>query len=72
MCKQNDRKNPNVVFSVTPAHKNPYFNMVEEKDGRVYLCKKLDRSITRRQDAPMVYAMNASIYVYKKIFIKYR
>jgi CMP-N,N'-diacetyllegionaminic acid synthase len=62
-------KNPNVVFSVTPAHKNPYFNMVEEKDGRVYLCKKLDRSITRRQDAPMVYAMNASIYVYKKDFL---
>jgi CMP-N-acetylneuraminic acid synthetase len=62
-------KNPNVVFSVTPAHKNPYFNMVEEKNGRVYLCKKLDRSITRRQDAPMVYAMNASIYVYKKDFL---
>lgn len=62
-------KNPNVVFSVTPAHKNPYFNMVEEKDGKVYLCKKLDRPITRRQDAPTVYAMNASIYVYKKDFL---
>lgn len=62
-------KNPNVVFSVTPAHKNPYFNMVEEKDGKVFLCKKLDRPITRRQDAPTVYAMNASIYVYKKDFL---
>jgi CMP-N,N'-diacetyllegionaminic acid synthase len=62
-------KNPNVVFSVIPAHKNPYFNMVEEKDGKVYLCKKLDRPITRRQDAPTVYAMNASIYVYKKDFL---
>jgi CMP-N,N'-diacetyllegionaminic acid synthase len=62
-------KNPNVVFSVTPAHKNPYFNMVEEKDGKVYLCKKLDEPITRRQDAPKVYAMNASIYVYKKDFL---
>jgi CMP-N,N'-diacetyllegionaminic acid synthase len=62
-------KNPNVVFSVTPAHKNPYFNMVEEKDGKVYLCKKLDAPITRRQDAPTVYAMNASIYVYKKDFL---
>jgi CMP-N,N'-diacetyllegionaminic acid synthase len=61
--------NPNVVFSVTPAHKNPYFNMVEEKDGKVYLCKKLDGPITRRQDAPTVYAMNASIYVFKKDFL---
>lgn len=54
------------VFSVTEAHRNPYFNMVEIIDGRVQLVKQLDYPITRRQDAPEVYDLNASIYVWKR------
>jgi CMP-N,N'-diacetyllegionaminic acid synthase len=54
------------VFSVVPAHRNPYFNMVEVVGGRVQLVKCLDTPLTRRQDAPPVYDMNASIYVWKK------
>ena len=60
-----------VVFSVVEAHRNPYFNMVEidnDKKG-VYLCKKLNESVIRRQDAPKVYSMNASIYVYDRQFL---
>ncbi|MCA9406484.1 MAG: flagellar modification protein B, partial [Candidatus Omnitrophica bacterium] len=54
------------LFSVVKAHKNPYFNMVEEReDGEVCLSKPLGR-INRRQDAPAVYAMNASIYFYSR------
>lgn len=52
-----------VVFTVTEAHKNPYFNMVEYQGNEVRLCKPLERTIACRQDAPPVYSMNSSIYV---------
>lgn len=59
-------KKADVVFSVVPAHKNPYFNMVElAPDGTARLCKRPERPVLCRQDAPAVYDMNASIYVYK-------
>lgn len=54
------------VFSVTRARRNPYFNMVEIVDGRVQLVKTLPQPVVRRQDAPEVYDMNASIYVWKR------
>ena len=58
------------LFSVVHAHKNPYFNMVETySDGKVGLCKKFKRSVVRRQDAPKVYSMNASIYFYRKKYL---
>ena len=48
------------------SNKSPYFNMVETgKDGFVKLCKQADMEITNRQRAPIVFAMNASIYVWK-------
>jgi CMP-N,N'-diacetyllegionaminic acid synthase len=48
------------------SNKNPYFNMVETgKDGFAKLCKQADVQITDRQSAPIVFAMNASIYVWK-------
>ena len=65
------------VFSVTEAHRNPYFNMVEIKqDGKVMLSK--EGTFASRQNAPKVYDMNSSIYVWwkdilkseKKIFLK--
>lgn len=55
------------VFSVCQAAKNPYFNMVEPTSrGYVRLSKKPPQPLTRRQDAPPVYSMNASIYVMRK------
>jgi len=52
------------VFSVTPAYKSPYFNMVElNSQGYACLSKTLTQPIVRRQDAPPVFDMNASIYV---------
>lgn len=59
---------PKTLFSVTPARRNPYFNMVEEMgDGRVSLCKKGD--FVRRQDAPKVFDLNASIYIYDRNYL---
>jgi CMP-N,N'-diacetyllegionaminic acid synthase len=54
------------VFSVIKAHRNPYFNMVEVVNGRVQLVKCLSSALVRRQDAPPVYDMNASIYAWKR------
>ncbi len=58
-------KNALTVFSVNPCGRNPYFNMVEQKDNGYYnvVCQgKFDS----RQSAPRVYDMNASIYAYRR------
>jgi len=48
------------------SNKNPYFNMIEiNNQGYAELSKKARGQISRRQDAPVVYAMNASVYVWK-------
>lgn len=61
---------PDTIFSVVPANKSPYFNMVEEDStGTISLCKKLPIHVIRRQDAPKVYNLNASIYFYKRDFL---
>lgn len=61
---------PKTLFSVVPARRNPYFNMVEElEDGKAILCKNLPDSVVRRQDAPKVYNMNASIYFYRRDYV---
>lgn len=57
------------IFSVSPANRNPYFNMVEEKeDGYVKLCK--EGNFLSRQSAPAVYDMNASFYIFKEKYFK--
>jgi CMP-N,N'-diacetyllegionaminic acid synthase len=57
--------NAQLVISVSRAKDNPYFNLVEQRDSQlVYLCK--GNGEVRRQDAPAVYALNGSIYVWKR------
>lgn len=63
-------KRPKTLFSVVHAHKNPYFNMVEiDKKGKAHLSKNLGKPILRRQDAPKVYNMNASIIFFSRDFL---
>ncbi len=65
-----NQKKPKILFSVVPAHKNPYFNMVElDKEENAYLSKKPDKPILRRQDSPNVYNMNASIIIFSRYFL---
>ncbi len=55
------------IITGTPARRSPYFNLVELDDkGRVQLAKPLPRPITRRQDAPACYDLNASIYGWQR------
>jgi N-acylneuraminate cytidylyltransferase/CMP-N,N'-diacetyllegionaminic acid synthase len=54
------------VITGAPARRSPYFNLVEQRtDGSVGLSKPAEPPITRRQDAPRCFDMNASIYVWR-------
>ncbi len=65
--KENNNDN---LITAMPSRRSPYFNLVEQdKDGKVYLSKKLDGAVVRRQDAPKSYDMNASIYIWKRDII---
>ena len=55
------------IITAVPARKSPYFNQVElNAKGKVRLSKPLDSKFIRRQDAPIVYDTNASIYVWNR------
>lgn len=57
------------LFSVSPANRNPYFNMVENKVGEYFgLVKQINDNVLTRQAAPKVYDLNASFYFYKRSF----
>ncbi len=57
---------PNVL-SAAPSRRSPYFNLVEmTKDGTVTLVKPPAEPIARRQDTPVTYDLNASVYVWKR------
>lgn len=65
-----EQKKPDCAFSVVRARKNPYFNMVElTPEGMARLCKVPPSGVVRRQDAPAVFEMNASMYVYDRTFL---
>ena len=45
--------NADNVITGTPAHRSPYFNLVEQdENGIVQLSKSLKDAVTRRQDSP--------------------
>lgn len=58
------------IFSVSPARRNPYFNMVEEKENGYVKLVKEGNEIKSRQTAPEVYDMNASFYFFRKKFFR--
>ena len=64
--KQFVNEKSDILITGTPARKNPYFNMVEKINGQLQQVKNLKITPTRRQDAPEVFEMNASIYIWKR------
>lgn len=65
-CKNKDY---DLVFSVVHARRNPYFNMVKNTEEG-YFQKVCPSNYTARQQAPDIYELNASIYVYNPEFFK--
>lgn len=59
-----------IVVTVKPAERNPYFNMVKvDRDGFSHLVCKGDDVVYNRQVAPMLYDMTTVAYVAKPDFI---
>ena len=59
------KKTDNLI-SVNESHKNPYFNMVEKRSGKLKLVKENKQKYYSRQKAPTVFEVNASIYIWKR------
>lgn len=57
-----------VVYSVVPSRRNPYFNMAKEENG--YFGRAFTSNFTTRQEAPAFYDKNASIYAYSPEALK--
>ena len=66
--RKKKRNDVDVVYSVAPSRRNPYFNMVKEENG--YFCKAIPSNFTTRQEAPVFYDMNASIYAYSPVALR--
>ncbi len=55
------------VMSGTPAHRSPYFNLLEvNENNEIALSKKAEKDVLSRQSSPKCYDMNASIYVWAR------
>lgn len=61
--------NADITYSVTSARRNPYFNQVTYSKERGAK-RVVSSSFTARQQIPVVYDMNASLYAYKPSHLK--
>ena len=61
-------KNPDVTFSVTTSRRNPYFNQVKAVNHGFK--RVIESDYTTRQQAPEIFDMNASLYVYSPKYLK--
>ena len=59
------KEKASILLTACEAKKNPYFNVIEKKNKRFKVVKSI-KNFLRRQDAPKVYEMNASIYIWKR------
>jgi N-acylneuraminate cytidylyltransferase len=59
-----------IVFAITSSHKNPYFNMLIKKKGKLKIAIKKNKKISRRQDAPKSFDLTTICYVFKPNYIK--
>lgn len=64
------RGGADLVLAVTEAHRNPWFNMVTEReDGTVVPVNNSQGKVTRRQDAPKVQDITTIAYVADPKFV---
>ncbi|MDT4763431.1 acylneuraminate cytidylyltransferase family protein [Sphaerochaeta sp. PS] len=68
LIKKKNQSIADVVFSVTDARRNPYFNMV--KKTKTGYERVLSSNFNTRQEAPEIFDMNASLYAYSPEFLK--
>lgn len=56
-----------LIFSVTDSRRNPYFNMVKKTENGYE--RVISSNFNTRQEAPEIFDMNASIYIYSREFL---
>jgi N-acylneuraminate cytidylyltransferase len=66
-----------IVFATTPSSRNPYFNMLQERKGKLNIFSKTglawnfkNKKIYRRQDAPKCFDLSTACYVFKPKYIQ--
>lgn len=66
-----EKNKPDVVVTVTDAHRSPYFNMIEKDDSGLakLVIQPKKKTIFRRQDAPIVYDMTTVAYISRPEFV---
>lgn len=64
------QKEADVIFSVVESRRNPYFNMVKKEEGTSFYCRALESDFATRQQAPVFFDMNASMYAYSPDALK--
>lgn len=60
------KKKGDALITGSRSKKNPYFNVVEIVNKKIKKVKNIKKKIYRRQDAPITYDMNASIYMWNR------
>ena len=59
-----------MVITVKPAERSPYFNMVAlDREGYARLAISPERAVNRRQDAPVMYDMTTVAYATRPAFV---
>ncbi len=59
------------LITVSAARRNPYFNMVEQKENGYYnVVKKPSKPFYSRQEAPKVYDMNSAFYIFTRRYFE--
>lgn len=63
-----NNKEADLAYSVTASRRSPYFNMVtQKKDG--YYHTVIESEYVARQEVPVCYDMNASVYAYRRKYL---
>ena len=67
------KSNCHSIYGSVKAHPNPYFQMWElDKKGFLKISKTTNKTITRRQDAPIVYTIDGVFVFWTKKFLNTR
>ena len=61
------RPDADIIFSGCESRRNPYFNMFKKTEN--YMQKVIESTFTARQQAPEMYDVNASIYVFETKYL---
>lgn len=62
-------ENYDVIFGITPSHRNPYLNMVSIDDENSLKIAIENKLIYRRQDVPTIYDITTCIYVADPVYV---